>query len=487
MKGGTLMNFLALVPIAFPMALAVGMHFVEFKNESYKRAYLLGGVFLNFIFAMMVIFVANPEMHIFKINDFMEIYFKVDGMSKLFITMTSILWIFTTAYSFDYMHHEGKEQKFFTYFLVTYGVIVGISLAGNIFTFYIFYEFLTLSTFPLVIHTGTKEALASGKKYLIYSFSGATLVLLGMILLFSVTGTLDFVPGGILEGVAINNRVTAAYVILFLGFSVKAAMVPFHSWLPAAMVAPTPVSSLLHAVAVVKSGIFALIRITFYLFGAEAVNAMHVRGYLSILVALTILMGSFVALHQENLKKRLAYSTISQLGYIMLGILLLNEDGLTGALLHLINHAVIKITLFFCVGIIMLRTGYKTIGEIRGIGKKMPITMGCFSIASISLIGIPPTNGFVSKWFLAMGGLQENRAIFVVILLVSAILTAAYLMPIVITAFFPGEMGKELENSEPPLMMLIPVVVLTGITVAFGLFPNFILHFIQGISRSLIG
>ena len=481
------MNFIALVPIAFPMALAGGMHFVEFKNESYKRAYLLGGVFLNFIFAMMVIFVANPEMHIFKINDFMEIYFKVDGMSKLFITMTSILWIFTTAYSFDYMHHEGKEQKFFTYFLVTYGVIVGISLAGNIFTFYIFYEFLTLSTFPLVIHTGTKEALASGKKYLIYSFSGATLVLLGMILLFSVTGTLDFVPGGILEGVAINNRVTTAYVILFLGFSVKAAMVPFHSWLPAAMVAPTPVSSLLHAVAVVKSGIFALIRITFYLFGAEAVNAMHVRGYLSILVALTILMGSFVALHQENLKKRLAYSTISQLGYIMLGILLLNEDGLTGALLHLINHAVIKITLFFCVGIIMLRTGYKTIGEIRGIGKKMPITMGCFSIASISLIGIPPTNSFVSKWFLAMGGLQENRAIFVVILLVSAILTAAYLMPIVITAFFPGEMGKELENSEPPLMMLIPVVVLTGITVAFGLFPNFILHFIQGISRSLIG
>jgi len=480
------MNFIALVPIAFPMALAAGMHFIKFKSETDRKGYLIGGVLLNFIFAMFVISTPQPEMHILKINDFMEIYFNVDGMSKLFLTMTSVLWIFTTAYSFDYMNHEGKEEKFFTYFLVTAGVITGISLAGNIFTFYIFYEFLTLSTFPLVIHTGSRQALVSGKKYLIYSFSGATLVLLGMILLFSVSGNLDFVPGGVLNGMLIGKRITAAYVILFLGFSVKAAMVPFHSWLPAAMVAPTPVSSLLHAVAVVKSGIFALVRITFYLFGAQAVNAMHVRGYLSILVVLTILMGSFVALHQENLKKRLAYSTISQLGYIMLGILLLNEDGLTGALLHLINHAVVKITLFFCVGIIMYRTGYKTIGEIRGIGKKMPITMGCFSIAAISLIGIPPTNGFVSKWFLAMGGLQENRAIFVVILLVSAILTAAYLMPIVITAFFPGEMGRELENKEPPLMMLVPVVMLTGISVALGLFPNFILHFIQDISKILI-
>ncbi|MBK5251416.1 MAG: monovalent cation/H+ antiporter subunit D family protein [Peptostreptococcaceae bacterium] len=480
------MNFLALVPIVFPMALAGGIHFIEFKNESYRRAYLLGGVILNFLFAMAVLIAAPPAMHIFKINGFMEICFKIDGMSRLFLTMTSFLWICTTAYSFDYMHHEGKENKFFTYFLITLGVIVGISLAGNIFTFYIFYEFLTLSTFPLVIHTGTKEALASGKKYLIYSFSGATLVLLGMILLFSVTGTLEFVPGGVLGGIAIGNRVTAAYVILFLGFSVKAAMVPFHSWLPAAMVAPTPVSSLLHAVAVVKSGIFALIRITFYLFGAEAVKAMHIKGYMSIPIVLTILMGSFVALHQDNLKKRLAYSTISQLGYIMLGIILLNEDALTGALLHLINHAVIKITLFFCVGVIMYRTGYKTIGEIRGIGKKMPITMGCFSIASISLIGIPPTNGFVSKWYLAMGGLQENRAIFVVILLVSAILTAAYLMPIVIMAFFPGEMDREFENKEPPLMMLIPIVALTGITVALGLFPNVVLHFIQDIARSLI-
>src|SRR6056297_21900 len=480
------MNIMALVPIAFPLALATGMHFIEFKKETYKRAYLLGGVFLNFVFAMIVISTAQPEMHIFKINDFMEIYFKVDGMSKLFLSMTSFLWICTTAYSFDYMSHEGKEQKFFTYFLVTAGVIVGISLAGNIFTFYIFYEFLTLSTFPLVIHTGTREALASGKKYLIYSFGGATLVLLGMILLFSVSGNLEFVPGGIIDASEAGGRVTAAYVILFMGFSVKAAMVPFHSWLPAAMVAPTPVSALLHAVAVVKSGIFALVRITFYLFGAEAVKAMHVRGYLSILVVLTILMGFFVALHQDNLKKRLAYSTISQLGYIILGILLLNEDGLSGALLHLINHAAIKITLFFCVGVIMYRTGYKTIGEIRGIGKKMPITMGCFSVASISLIGLPPSNGFVSKWYLAMGGLQENRAIFVVILLVSAILTAGYLLPIVVTAFFPGEMERELVNKEPPLMMLVPIVVLTAITVALGLFPNVVLHFVQDIARSLI-
>lgn len=480
------MNFIVLAPIVFPLALAGGLHLLPFRKEIHRRWFLMAGVTMNLILGLCVLFLAPSDIHLLRINDFVDISFRTDGMSKLFLMMTSVLWIFTTAYSFDYMAHEGNEKRFFVFFLITLGVVMGISFAGNLFTFYVFYEFLTLSTFPLVIHEGNQEALQSGKKYLIYSFGGATLVLLGMILLFGLKGNLNFIEGGIFGGAAAGNRAAAAYVILFLGFSVKAAMAPFHSWLPAAMVAPTPVSALLHAVAVVKSGIFALIRITFYVFGAATVKAMHVVGFLTVPVVLTILMGSFLALHQENLKKRLAYSTISQLGYIILGVLLLNEDGLSGALLHLINHAVIKITLFFCVGVILYRTGYKNLSDIRGIGKKMPITMGCFSIAAVSLIGIPPTNGFVSKWYLALGGLQENRAIFVVILLLSALLTAGYLLPIVVTAFFPGKLDRELENKEPSWLMLSPIVVLTGIIVFLGLFPNTVLHLIQDIVKSLL-
>lgn len=480
------MVLIPLVPILFPLALAGGLNFITFHCENGRRAYLLGGVALNFFLVLGALWMGPSEGHLLRINDFVDIAYRIDGMSTLFVIMTSLLWILTTAYSFDYMAHEGREKSFFVFFLITYGVIVGISFAGNLFTFYVFYEFLTLSTFPMVIHSGTREALQSGKKYLIYSFSGATFVLLGMILLFSATGTLDFVEGGLLEGVWPGSRVVAAYLVLFVGFSFKAAMAPFHSWLPAAMVAPTPVSALLHAVAVVKSGIFALIRITYYVFGAMAVKAMHVTGYLAVPVVLTILMGSLLALHQENLKKRLAYSTISQLGYILLGILLLNEAGLSGALLHFINHAVIKITLFFCAGVILYRTGFKNLSEIRGIGKKMPITMGCFSVAAVSLIGIPPTNGFVSKWYLAIGGMRENRAIFVVILMVSALLTAGYLLPIVVTAFFPGDMGRELENKEPPWMMLTPMILLTGIIVFLGLFPNTVLFLIETIVHDLL-
>jgi multicomponent Na+:H+ antiporter subunit D len=274
---------------------------------------------------------------------------------------------------------------------------------------------------------------------------------------------------------------------MFLGFGVKAAVVPFHAWLPGAMVAPTPVSSLLHAVAVVKSGIFAIIRVTYFVFGAEIIRATHDHIYLSILIVITILLGSLLALNQENLKKRLAYSTISQLGYVLLGVILLNENALMGAMLHLLNHAVIKITLFFCVGAIYFTTGKKNISDIKGMGKRMPITMWCFSIAAISLVGIPPTNGSVSKWYLALGGLNANKILFVVILLVSAFLTAAYLLPIIITAFFPGEESAEYqEKTEPPLKMLIPIVMLTGIVVILGVFPNFILNYVEKMVRAVI-
>ncbi|WP_066497240.1 proton-conducting transporter membrane subunit [Abyssisolibacter fermentans] len=481
------MKYTLLLPIFFPLLMAQLKNIIKFKNKKNRNFFLYFTVITNLLIIIALI-KSNEKVnvHFVKISSFLDIYFKIDKLSVLFALLVSILWIFTTTYSISYMKHEKGEKRFFTFFIATLGITLGIAFAGNLFTLYIFYELLTLSTFPLVIHAESKDALYSGKKYLIYSFSGATLVLLGMMILYSFTGNLDFTNRGVLANIMYANRdMMLIYIVMFVGFGVKAAMVPFHSWLPAAMVAPTPVSALLHAVAVVKSGIFALIRITYYIFGAEVVEATRANIYLSIMVVLTILLGSILALHQDNLKKRLAYSTISQLGYILLGIVLLNKSALIGALMHLINHAVIKITLFFCAGSIYVQTHKKYISQLQGIGKSMPITMGCFAIASISLIGIPPTNAFVSKWYLALGGL-DNKVIFPIIILLSAFLTAMYILPVIITSFFHKKDQENIEKVEAEFNMLIPITILTGIIVFLGLFPNVVLNYVISIVNEVL-
>jgi multicomponent Na+:H+ antiporter subunit D len=482
------MNNLALIPIFFPIILAVLMATVKLKEKG-RNIFVGCGVILNFILVVTIFyFKGESSFHLFKVNEFVDIYFKIDKLGMLFSILVSVLWIFTSFYSMEYMKHEGKEKSFFTFFILTLGITLGIGFSGNLFTLYIFYELLTLATFPLVIHTGTKEALNSGKKYLIYSFGGATLVLLGMILLFSITKNLNFNPGGILAGFENGNTklILWMYVSMFIGFGVKAALVPFHSWLPAAMVAPTPVSALLHAVAVVKSGIFAIMRMSYFIFGAEVLRETKANIYIVIFIVITILLGSFLALHEDNLKKRLAYSTVSQLGYILLGIALLNKDAFVGGVLHLINHAVIKITLFFSVGAIMYTTHKTSIHEIKGIGKQMPVTMWCFAISSISLIGIPPTNGFVSKWYLAQGSLGEGKIIFPAILLISAVLTSLYLLPVVTAAFFKKGESEEVIVKEAPKKMLIPIVFITALVVILGLFPNPVISFLQEIAEELM-
>lgn len=501
------MNYIIILPIIFPLIAAVVISL--FGNKEKTRNILAGSaVILNTIF---VIYLATnfreTSFHFIKVNEFLDIYFKVDKLSVFFSLLASVLWVFTSIYAMEYMKHEKREKQFFTYFILTFGVTLGIAFAGNLLTLYLFYEVLTLATFPLVIHSGSREALISGKKYLIYSFLGAAVVLMGMFILFSFTSDLTFIPGGILNGENTKYHFLI-YVLMFVGFGVKAALVPFHSWLPEAMVAPTPVSSLLHAVAVVKSGIFAITRVTYYIFGVETVRNTGANKYLIILVIISILMGSFLALHQENLKKRLAYSTISQLGYILLGILLLNKNAFIGSMMHLLNHAVIKITLFFCVGEIMYTTKKTKISEINGIGKSMPLTMWCFTISTISLIGIPPTNGFISKWLLAEGALSEGKAAFPAILLLSAMLTALYLLPITTAAFFKKDNSGNMtiitstdnqevnlnENItehikskyEAPLKMLVPIICITIITVVLGLFPNFILDFLRIMAEEIM-
>lgn len=484
------LNSLVLLPVLFPIAAAVIFNLIPFKAKTGRNGFIASVIVANFLLVLSAFgSSAVPEQQLVKTNHILDIYFKVDKLGMLFGLLVSILWICTAFYSFEYMKHEGKEKSFFIFFTATLGVTLGIAFAGNLFTMYLFYEFLTLVTFPLVIHSGSSEAMRVGKKYLAYSFFGAALILSGIVLLYLAGSDFSFTGYGVLSKVDAGSQdlLLLTYILFFIGFGVKAAVVPLHAWLPSAMVAPTPVSSLLHAVAVVKAGVFALTRVTYYIFGAEVVKAVNGTYFVGVLVVMTILLGSILAFHQENLKKRLAYSTISQLGYIILGLILLNKESLTGGLMHLVNHAVIKITLFFCVGAVMHMTGKKTIHEIKGIGKEMPVTMWCFSIASVSLIGIPPTNGFVSKWYLALGGLHENRAVFVIILLASALLTAAYLIPIIIAAFFPGDDYQQSSlRKDPPVNMLLPIVFLTAVVALLGLFPNLALDFIKQIADGLI-
>lgn len=425
------------------------------------------------------------SVHIMTVNRFLDLYFRVDSLGMLFSMLAGFLWLLTGIYAVGYMDHEKNRKQFFFFFLFTLGIIHGIAWAGNLFTLYLYYEILTLATFPLVIHSGTDEALASGRKYLVYSFSGATLILLGMVLLYSTTGSLDLIPRGIVPAGTDPMLMRISYLSMFIGFGVKAALVPFHSWLPAAMVAPTPVSALLHAVAVVKSGIFSLVRITYFLFGAAAVAASGAQQWISPFVVLTVLLGSLMAMHQENLKKRLAYSTISQLGYMLLGIVLMNATALTGSLLHLVNHAFIKITLFFITGALYHEAGIKNLSEIRGLGKTCPVLLLPAAVAAVSLIGIPPSNGFVSKWILASGALQGGSLFFAVALLASAFLTAAYMLPIPVNAFFrKGPKGQA--PLKPGRNLTAPILVLTVIIIGLGLFPNPLLNALEGIVAEIL-
>jgi multicomponent Na+:H+ antiporter subunit D len=413
-----------------------------------------------------------------KVNNFLQIHFSLDQLGAIFSSLASLLWIFVTVYSFGYMKGHAKQLRYFAFFTICLGITMGIAYSGNLFTLYIFYELLTLATYPLVVHKEDRKALEAGKKYLIYSFSGAALILVGMILIYASTGSLDFVPGGI-KGFA-DARVSAVayFILFFIGFGVKAALVPLHSWLPLAMVAPTPVSALLHAVAVVKAGVFAIARVVHYIFGAQVVKEFNV--YFLYAIAFSILFGSVLAIGQNNLKRRLAYSTISQLGYVLLGILLVNPRGYTGGVLHIINHALIKIVLFLCAGCIISRTGKTEINQLKGIGKDMPVTMTAFALASVCLVGIPPTNGFVSKWYLSLGSLDAGHPLLVAVLLLSALLTAAYLFPIVGIAFFTKEEKEVKVSGEAPPSMLYPLVVLTCIMMLSGIFADKIIDIVSG-------
>ncbi len=370
---------------------------------------------------------------------------EVEPLGMLFALVASFLWIVTSVYSIGYMRGHGEEHqtRFYVCFAIALASAVGVAFAANMVTLFVFYEALTLSTYPLVTHHGSEEARRAGRIYLGFLLGTSIgLQLLAIVWTWQLAGTLDFTPGGILDGKA-SPLVTGILLALFVLGTGKAALMPFHRWLPAAMVAPTPVSALLHAVAVVKAGVFTVLKLSIYLFGIELLAELGSSRWLLYLAAATILIASLVAMTKDNLKLRLAYSTISQLSYVLLGALLANGLGRVGGGMHQAMHAFGKITLFYCAGAIAVATHKTEVSQMRGLGRRMPLTMGAFFVASLSVIGLPPMGGLWSKWFLALAALEAEQAVLVGVLMISSLLSIAYLLPIPIRAFFSAPDGPD--------------------------------------------
>ncbi|MDD6805917.1 MAG: proton-conducting transporter membrane subunit [Lachnospiraceae bacterium] len=411
----------------------------------------------------------------------LSITFKIDGLGMVFGGLVATLWPLATLYAFEYMTKEERESVFFMFYTMTYGVTLGIAFAGNLLTMYFFYELLTLVTVPLVMHTLTREAILASRKYLYYSLGGAAFAFIGMIFVIIYGDTLSFTYGGVLNLAKIGDRTNILlliYVMAFMGFGVKAAICPFNSWLPEAGVAPTPVTALLHAVAVVKSGAFATMRLTYYCFGVDFLRGTWAQKLLMAIVLITILYGSGQALRETHIKRRLAFSTISNLSYILFGVVIMTPLGLVGALSHMVFHAVMKIASFFCAGAIMHETERHYIHELDGLGYKMPGVFTVFTFSSLALMGVPGLCGFISKWNLAQAAVSSGNAeayIGIAVLMVSALLTAIYMMTIVIRAFFPGN-GFDytaLEGiKDPNWKMMVPLYIFVAGMILFGLFSQ---------------
>ncbi len=390
-----------------------------------------------------------------------------DALSVLFAALSSLLWLVTTVFAIGYLEYKPHRSRFFGFFALCVSATMGVSLAGNLMTFLVFYEILTLATYPLVVHWGDARSVRGAKVYLRYTLFGGGLLLIGTAWLYAVVGTGDFIVGGLLSGMANEELavdpavLTAIAFFLIAGLGVKAALIPVHGWLPVAMVAPAPVSALLHAVAVVKAGAFGIVRVIYDVFGITLAAELHVTTGLAIVAAATIVYGSLCALRQDDLKRRLAFSTVSQVSYIALGTALASPIAAVGGIVHLIHQGMMKITLFFCAGILKETLGVDRISAMNGIGRRMPWTMAAFTIGALGMIGVPPTVGFVSKWYIGTGALDAEAFWVLLVLGASSLLNAAYFLPILNSAWFKSPNGSWYEkrsgdSAETGWFLLLP-------------------------------
>lgn len=481
-----------LIAVIVPIIGAIIIRFIGEEKTKLRHLVAVSSVSIVFIAVatmLPAVLAGNPiEIRLLDLVDGIGIVFRIDALGMVFGLVSSCLWVFATVYSIGYMAHEHDQQNYFVFFVLSCSAAMGVAFAGSLFTLYIFYEYLAICTYPLVVHAQTHESVKAGIKYISYSLAGGALVFLSIFMIHNLVGTLDFTPGGIMGSVGADKTMilTIIFILLIAGFGTKAAIMPLHSWLPGAMVAPTPVSALLHAVAIVKAGVFGISRVFFSIYGRELIAELNVTNILAVFICFTIIVGSFMAIKQTVLKLRLAYSTIGQLGYITLGILLLNPAGVTGGLIHIINHAVLKITLFFCAGMIITVTGKRNLNQLNGIGRQMPLTMLAFAVGALGLMGVVPICGYISKYYLLTGSLQAGMPVFAYVILGSSLLNAIYYLPIIANAFFKeGDFVKQ-AGPEAPLTMLIPTLVLVLISIVFGLFANYTtIPFIEAVVKTI--
>lgn len=419
---------------------------------------------------------------------------KIDGMTMVFGGLVSVLWPLATLYSFEYMKKERHEKYFFMFYTMTFGVTLGIAFAANLLTMYFFYELLTLVTVPLVLHTLTRESVLASRKYLYYSLGGAAFAFLGLIFVIMYGSSTDFILGGVLDAVKTGgkeNVLLLIYVMAFLGFGVKAAVCPFNSWLPQAGVAPTPVTALLHAVAVVKAGAFAILRLTYYSFGTDFLRGTWAQNVVMGVAIFTVVYGCSRALKETHLKRRLAYSTISNLSYILFGATIMTPLGMVGALSHMVFHAVMKICSFFCAGAVMYQTDKHYVHELDGLGRKMPLTFGIFTVSALGLMGVPGLAGFISKWNLANAAVSSGNVLAyfgVGALLISALLTAIYMLTISVRAFFPDRDFDDQtirDAKDPNWVMLVPLFLFAAAILLFGLHSAPLTEFLSQVAQGV--
>jgi len=441
------MNFILILPVLLPLLAGAGAVFLPFRTGKgrnlFTGAAVTGCSALN---AVLMFTRPAGTLTLVTLTPEISIALRMDGASVVFMALISFLWPLATVYSFEYMEKEGHPRRFFGLYTACYGITAGVAMSANMITMYLFVELLTLCTVPLVAHEGDRRSMRAARKYVVYSIGGATLSLIGIMILVIRTGGAEFVSGGLGDTGAGDGLLILAWMLTFLGFGVKAAFFPLHAWLPSAGVAPTPVTALLHAVAVVKSGAFAVIRSTYFAFGTTLLAGSWGQKAGLVLASATILYGSVTAFREQHIKRRLAYSTISNLSYILFGAMLMTEAGLTAALSHFLFHSAIKITLFFCAGAVISKTGREYMRDMAGLGSRMPLTFAAFTMASLALTGVPLLPGFASKMNLIRAAAGASCGVYAYIgiaaLLLSALLTAGYLILPCIRAWMPRE-GKQ--------------------------------------------
>lgn len=485
-------EILILLSVLFPVVAGCLLFVVTRRgNRKVQSVYVTTVLITEIVLVVAVAFIKETIVECFSLTPTIRLLLCNDGLSGLFGVLVSLVWFLVGIYSFRYLKETGKPVMFYGFYLIALGVLQGIGLAGNLVSFYLFYEWMTLMTVPFVFYNRTKASIRASRKYLFYSVAGASLVLAGIFLLSGNADGLRF-AGDTLNETANRTEVLLASVLLLIGFGTKAGMFPMHGWLPTAHpVAPAPASAVLSGV-ITKAGVLGIIRSFYYVIGMEYISGTYVQTLFLTLALITVFMGSMLAYKERVLKKRLAYSTVSQVSYVLFGLALFTPAGFAAALLHMVFHSVIKNALFLFAGTVIHQTGEESVEGLRGMGKDMPVTFWCFTFASLALVGIPPMSGFVSKWYLAKGAMDASVGAFSyvgpVVLLVSALLTAGYLLSITADGFFPGKkfVGATPEPREGHVSMLIPCGIFAAAALLLGIFASPLYEFVSKLGASLL-